>query len=133
MMRLTFWDKFFIALVLLLSLAGFVFNFSLDAVTEQQYIVVHVDNDFVMEISFNKETEDRVEFSFGNEDEHTAVLEVSQGRVRMLPMSKDLCPRGICSHTGWIERSYQSIVCVPNRIIVSFREAKPDDVDGVTY
>jgi len=131
--KLTFWDKFFIAVVLLISLGGFVLNLSLDAVTKQQYITVHVDNDFVMEISFDEETEKKVEIPFGENDEHEAILEVSQGRVRMLPISEDLCPRGICSHTGWIERSYQSIVCVPNRIIVSFRKTEPEDVDGVTY
>ncbi len=51
----------------------------------------------------------------------------------MLPLSRELCPRGICSHTGWISRNYQSIVCVPNRIIVAFSDKKLDGVDGVTY
>lgn len=133
-MKLTFWDKFFIAFVLMLSVTGFILNFSLDAVTEQQYITVQVDNNFVMEFSFTRETEKKIEFPFGEEDTHTATLEISQGKVRMLPMTKELCPRGICSQIGWIERNYQSIACVPNRIIVSFRETQlHDDVDGITY
>jgi len=53
--------------------------------------------------------------------------------VRLLPIKKELCPRGICAHTGWISRNFQSIVCIPNRIVVSFSDKKLDGVDGVTY
>lgn len=131
--KLTFYDKFFIALVLAVSLAVFLLNLRLDAAIEQKYLTVYVNNELVMELSFNDETEQTVSFPFGENKEHVAVLEISGGKVRMLPLSPELCPRGICSHTGWISRSYQSIVCVPNRIIVSFSDKKPDGVDGVTY
>ncbi|WP_282433973.1 NusG domain II-containing protein [Desulfosporosinus lacus] len=29
-----------------------------------------------------------------------------------------MCPKSICSDTGWIETAYQSIVCLPNQITV---------------
>lgn len=133
-LKLTFYDKFFIVLILLCSLGGFVLNFSLEAAGEQKYVIVHVDNEFVMEISFNEETEEMVPFPFGENREHVAVLEIKQGRVRLLPIEdRSLCPRGICAHTGWISRSYESIVCVPNRIIISFRDKVLDDVDGITH
>lgn len=132
--KLTFYDKFFIILILLCSLAGFILNLTLEAAGEQKYITVYVDNEFVMEESFNEETEKTVPFPFGENKEHVAVLEIKQGRVRLLPIEdKALCPRGICSHTGWISHSYQSIVCVPNRIIVSFRDQRPEGIDGVTH
>lgn len=47
-----------------------------------------------------------------------AEIEVDGGKVRVLPMARDLCPRGICSATGWIKRNGSSIICVPNRLIV---------------
>jgi hypothetical protein len=47
-----------------------------------------------------------------------AVIEVDGGKVRVLPMTRDLCPRGICSAMGWIKRNGSSIICVPNRLIV---------------
>ncbi|HHT47568.1 MAG TPA: NusG domain II-containing protein [Firmicutes bacterium] len=133
MKKITFYDKLFIALILVFSAAGFLFNFSLDAEAEQKYITVHVNNELVMELSFNDNTEQRVFFSFGDNKEHTATLEISRGMVRMLPLDEELCPHGICSHTGWISRNYQSIVCVPNRIIVAFNDKKLEGVDGVTY
>ncbi len=132
--KLTFYDKVFIILLLFCSLAGFFLNLTLEAAGEQKYITVYVNNELILELSFNEETERRVSFPFGENKEHTAVLEIKQGRVRLLPIEdKALCPRGICAHTGWISRSYQSIVCVPNRIIISFRDKKPDGVDGVTH
>lgn len=132
-LKLTFNDKFFIAFILVVSLVVFLLNLRFDAAIEQRYLTVFVDNEFVMELSFNDETEQIVSFPFGENKEHVAVLEISEGKVRMLPLSPELCPRGICSHTGWISRSYQSIVCVPNRIIVSFTDKKLDGVDGITY
>lgn len=132
-LKLTFYDKFFIVLILFLSLLGFIFNFTFGAAREQKYIMVHVDHELVMELSFNDETEKTVTFPFGENKEHLAVLEISRGRVRLLPIDKNLCPQGICAHTGWISRNYQSIVCVPNRIVVSFSEQNLGGVDGVTY
>lgn len=133
MKLLTLYDKAFIAFILLLSLTGFIINFRLDARVEQKYITIWVDNEFVMELSFTEESEEIVQFRFGPNREHTATLEIREGRVRMLPINEELCPRGICSHTGWISRNYQSIVCIPNRIVVAFSDRKLEEVDGVTY
>ncbi|MCL6615368.1 MAG: NusG domain II-containing protein, partial [Firmicutes bacterium] len=47
-----------------------------------------------------------------------AVLSVEKGGVRILPMPSDLCPLGICSHSGPIDRPGESLVCVPNRLVV---------------
>lgn len=131
--KLTLYDKLLITFILALSLITFLFNFTLDAQGEQKYMVISVDNRFVMEISFNDQTERTINFPFGKDNEHTATLEISRGRVRMLPLPKELCPRGICSHTGWIRYDYQSIVCVPNRIMIFFSGGKTPEVDGVTY
>ncbi|NLC11839.1 MAG: NusG domain II-containing protein [Firmicutes bacterium] len=133
-MRLTFWDKSIIVFVLLLSALGFFANLTLEGESIQKYVAVHVNNELAVEFSFSQHDEAQFTVPFGPGNEFEAVLEVKEGRVRMLPISRELCPRGICSHTGWIEKSYETIVCVPNRIVVSFQE-KPgiDDIDGVTY
>ena len=41
-----------------------------------------------------------------------ANIEIEDGRVRMLPLSKSCVPR-ICSHVGWAAAG-RSIVCLPN-------------------
>lgn len=47
-----------------------------------------------------------------------AQLEVKGGAVRLLPMPDSVCPRQICSHTGWIRRGGETIICVPNRLVI---------------
>ncbi|MEW6621953.1 MAG: NusG domain II-containing protein [Bacillota bacterium] len=50
---------------------------------------------------------------------HTATLVINDGRVRILTLPEEICPRGICSHTGWIKSPGEIIVCLPNRIVIS--------------
>lgn len=130
---LTLYDKIFIATVLALGLLGFYFNFAFDTGMEQRYITIHVDNALVMEVSFNEITDQEIPVAFGPNHEYEAVVELKDGMVRMQPIDDELCPRGICSHTGWINRNYQVIVCVPNRIVVNFSDTSVEDVDAVTY
>ncbi|MDI7250641.1 MAG: NusG domain II-containing protein, partial [Bacillota bacterium] len=47
-----------------------------------------------------------------------ATIEVRSGRARILPIPEQYCPRGICSHTGWIERPGQAAICLPNRLVI---------------
>ena len=133
MKLLTLYDKLFIGFIVFLSMAGFVLNFTFDSGMEQRYIAIYVDNEFIKEISFNESTREDIPISFGASNGYQATLEIKDGKARMLPIDKELCPRGICSHTGWINRSYQSIVCVPNRIVVHFTDTRVDGVDAVTY
>jgi hypothetical protein len=133
MIKLTFYDKLFFVLILAVSLGLFLFNFNLSATSGQKYITVHVNNELVLELSFDEQTEKVVNFKFGENNEHNAVLEIKGGSVRMLPIDKGLCPQGICAHTGWISKNYQSIVCVPNRIVIAFSDKDSDLVDGVTF
>lgn len=59
-----------------------------------------------------------------------ALIEYGQGKVRVLPLPPDVCPRGICWRTGWISRSGQVIVCLPNRMTVTLEGGTPE-VDTV--
>ncbi|HEB30632.1 MAG TPA: NusG domain II-containing protein [Spirochaetes bacterium] len=62
-----------------------------------------------------------------------ARIEIDGGKVRILPMPRKICPRGICSAIGWIERPGQAAICVPNRLIVEVRgEDKKKTVDSVS-
>jgi hypothetical protein len=61
-----------------------------------------------------------------------ATIEAAAGRVRILPLPSQVCPLGICWSTGWIGRAGQTIVCLPNRIVIRLRGRAPG-VDGITY
>ncbi len=99
----------------------------------RKYVSIYVDNNLVAELSAGHGESYSYNFNFGQGNE--AVLEIDDGQVRMLPLGKDLCPKGICSHTGWIIHPHESIVCLPNRIMVTIsgQQGYNNDIDGVTY
>jgi len=59
-----------------------------------------------------------------------ATISYGQGKVRVEPLDEATCPNGICWKTGWISRTGQSIVCVPNHMIVTI-EGGVNEVDAV--
>ena len=62
---------------------------------------------------------------------HEIKLEISGGRIRILDTD---CPRQICRHAGWISRANQTIVCVPNKILIEVKgEAADAGYDAVSY
>jgi len=130
-------DFLVIAMFIALGVGGLVYNFYFYGGYERKYVEVYVENELVKEISLDDQDERVFEIPFQSHGEtHYAELEVEDGKVRMLPIGEDLCPRGICSHTGWISQEYETIVCVPNQIVVTFSEAgeeSEDDIDGITY
>ena len=44
-----------------------------------------------------------------------ATLAVKEGQIRI---TESDCPHKICEHRGWISHSAQTIVCVPNKLLV---------------
>ena len=129
-------DFVIIALLLIWGLGGFWFNIRQVSAAERKYAAVFVDNQKIAELSLAPAEAYTYTFSFGEQNEHRASLEIDGGRIRMLPLEESLCPNAVCSHTGWISHDYESIVCLPNRIMVVFIEtpkAEDEGIDGVTF
>jgi len=62
---------------------------------------------------------------------HDVKLEIQGGRIRVVDTD---CPRQICKHAGWISRASQTIVCVPNKVLVEVKgEAAAAGYDAVSY
>jgi hypothetical protein len=55
-------------------------------------------------------------------------LEIEHGRVRV---SRADCPDGICVRQGWVNGGLIPIVCLPNRLVVTFDGGSGLDVDAV--
>lgn len=58
------------------------------------------------------------------------VVQIKEGRIRVV---KADCPEHICMNTGWIQHSGQTIVCVPNKLLIEIKSTEPVMVDAVTY
>jgi len=58
------------------------------------------------------------------------IVQVREGKVRVV---KSACPHKICVRTGWVSKSGNLIVCVPNRVVVRVEGEGEVDVDAVTW
>ena len=57
------------------------------------------------------------------------VVEVKEGRIRV---KESDCPRRICLHTAWIQHPGETIVCVPNKIVIEIEASgSAPSVDAV--
>lgn len=130
-------DYLVIGILVFWGLAGFWLNLQPADAAERKYAAVFVQNEKVAELSIVSGNQFTHTLEFGEQNEYSALIEIKDNRIRMLPLSKELCPRAVCSHTGWIEYTYESIVCLPNRIVIVFSEPAHSGgdnvIDGITY
>lgn len=106
----------------------FVFNINRTD-TQKKEVVIKVQGRVVKDIPINDFENDKIyKFNFSK---NTGYIEVKNGSVRMLEMDKKICPKKICSDTGWINKGYQEIVCLPNKITVSIKPSEKESIDGV--
>ncbi len=73
--------------------------------------------------SLEKDREINVKGLLGN-----YVVEIKNGRVRA---KESNCPEQICVKRGWIHLSGDSIICLPNRIIIKI-DNQEQSIDAIT-
>lgn len=78
--------------------------------------VVRVNGQIVAELSVTGEDLDYKDIEVPR---GTIRLEFGLGKIRVLPLSTQVCPEGICWRTGWISKPGQTIVCMPNLMTVT--------------
>ncbi len=128
---LTTGDKILIAVLLILNLLALVFTVRGNAANAlENYAVIQINGEVIEKIQYSKNSE-LIAYSFKFGDE-IGEIEIKDGRVRMKAMDKSICPEGICSDTGWIEGSYESIVCLPNKIIVTLEKVEESTLDVIS-
>ncbi len=128
-LEITKWDKIIIVFLLLLSVlpVGGIVLTKVDS-QNKDTIIIKVDNKLEKSISLQNQEESEIyKFNF---NKNIGYIEVKDGKVRMLEMDREVCPDAICSYTGWIDKSYQSIVCLPNKIIVTIEGSKDEEIDA---
>lgn len=58
-------------------------------------------------------------------------VEIAPGKIRVAEVT---CPDQTCYKTGWIERSGQVIVCIPNQLVIHLEENQNNQgLDAVVY
>lgn len=130
---ITYYDKLIIVGVLIISLIVYGVTIINSKDLNKKDIEVYQEKNLILSIT-KEEVANAVntyEFEF---DGGKGVLEVKGDKVRMLPMPKSICPNSICSETGFIEKGYQSIVCLPNKLTVTFKSRAEDaNLDEIAF
>ena len=120
-------DKIVVASVLLLALLVYiVFTFCI-TLSPPSKVEVFVDGNIYASYNlqnFTEEKEIEIKSQFG-----TNVLEISPDGARMLSAS---CPDKRDVRDGKITKSGQTLICIPNRVMVKLL-GNNDEVDKVSY
>jgi hypothetical protein len=108
-------DVVIIRLIVIVTIRGQYFLPNREIGGSQRIITVEIDQElYIYKLSFD----DSKIIAFDFKDQQGALV-YQDGKIRMETMNRDICPKQICSKTGWIEYKSQSIVCIPNKIIVT--------------
>jgi hypothetical protein len=57
------------------------------------------------------------------------VFEIKDGKIRIL---QNTCPKKICVQMGWIDQPYESIICVPKKIVIRIRSNQKHKIQVTT-
>lgn len=129
--RMTFCDKALVALVLIITVVLYGILALNTRKSSDDIVVVQQNGVVVLQLTQEEMKKDGIyDFEFDGGSGH---IEVKERKVRMLPMDKSICPNAICSETGWIGGNPKTIVCMPNRLIVSFVSDKSSEIDGIAF
>ena len=102
-----------IAVILLLGVTAFILLFSFK--TDGRTAVISVDGKPAAEI----ELDGSQNKTFTVSEAENITFELNNGRIRVADSD---CPDKICCNTGFISDLGESIICMPNKMIVEIKE-----------
>jgi hypothetical protein len=91
----------------------------------KSFVVVSADGERVAEVPLDGEGIELVVQGYQGE----SFIEIREGRVRMVDSA---CPDKLCVRTGWISRPGQSIICLPNRVVIEIKGGR-GDIDVISH
>jgi hypothetical protein len=117
----TLGDKILISFFILLAFIGFIFIkfFSKNA----DIVIVQVSGKEVFRTDLGKNSRFLIDGFIGKTE-----IEIKDHRVRILDSP---CNKKLCVHDGWMEKPYEMIICMPNRVTVSLYSRK-NPIDAIT-
>ena len=115
-------------IILIISILSVSFIFLIAVIASRRQgdrVVIYADGVKVYELSLSDDTSVDVE---GYNGSHNTIT-VSGGSAYM---SYATCPDKLCRHQGKINRTGQSIVCLPDRVVVKVEGKDGSEYDALT-
>ncbi len=100
-----------IFLVLIIIVIAFVSLFFLINKEEGTAVVAYYEDKKVLTVPLDVDNKYIINGYLGE-----VQIEIKNNRVRVL---EENSPRHLCSNQGWISKSYESIICLPNKVIIN--------------
>ena len=85
-------------------------------------VCVQIDGETVMELPLGEDTQVTL-----GEGAHTNILVIQAGTARVIEAT---CPDQVCVRQGAVQYAGESIVCLPNKLIVAIEGGEPNGVDA---
>lgn len=119
-------DMFLIVVILALAAAAyFGIKFYQRMSTKEPVAVVTVDGDEYGRFPLDQDVKEKIELPDGAYN----ILVVKDGAADITDAS---CPDGICVNHRAISRQSETIVCLPNKVVVEIQNGEESDVDSMT-
>lgn len=116
-------DLILLLVILAVGLAGILFLYSRPAAANGE-AEVSVDGKVVMTLPLSEDTEVMISGFNGGEN----LLVIWDGKAQIKSAS---CPDGVCVRHYAISRDGESIICLPNRVVVTIRGGEKGEVDAI--
>jgi len=124
--KTTSWDKILIFLVVSISIIIFILIHYSSSKENYNYILVIKKDNITEKYNLSKDRILTISTKNGN-----MKIEIKNKKVRVIESN---CPKNICVHTGWIKNVYESIICAPNKILITLeKDNGVPDYDSITY
>ena len=114
-----------IAVLVIALLAGAGMLFTQKTVSDGGTAVVTIDGEEYAQFPLDETIVEKIELSDGSYN----VLEIKDGKADITEAS---CPDGICVDHRKVSKINQTIVCLPNKVIVTIQDGAEAEVDMMT-
>ena len=122
-------DKILIVIVVLLSFASLGYINRQGLTDEDTYVSIQYNGEEIRKVIFDRQivgTTIPIETELGYN-----LIEIGDERVRVIEAD---CPDQIDVEQGWISRKGETLICLPNKLVVELKGlSTSDEVDIINY
>ena len=122
--KVTIPDLLLTALTIFISFS-FLFGFAGVSSDHQTTLLIYKNGQLIQQAAINQDKIISVQTERG---EMKIELKAADG-ARILEAN---CPARICIHSGWIKRSGETVVCLPNKVLLEIIGEK-EEYDAISY
>jgi hypothetical protein len=119
---ITRWDKLLIICLIAIALICICISARLDK--DADTLIIKIGGKEAIRMPLSNDREFDVQGPLG-----ITRIKIKNRYVRVMDSP---CKRKICVETGWIRKSHQHIICVPNQVFIYLEGGRDEKIDGIT-